>query len=115
MHNRLVYITGSRDVLAESGSVVHLDAGGESCTVESAYIPQLTWYSVCATFGFGYDGPDGEAAYLVLFEDSDRQPSASQLDDMIAKTTGIPVKVVSDDDDVYGDGYVFEFVATATR
>ena len=68
-----------------------------------------------ATFGFGYDGPDGEAAYLVLFEDSDRQPSASQLDDMIAKTTGIPVKVVSDDDDVYGDGYVFEFVATATR
>lgn len=114
MHNRLDSITGSRDVLAETGSVIFLDAGGESCTVESAYIPQLTWYSVCATFGFGYDGPDGEAAYLVLFEDSDRQPSESQLDEMLAETTGVPVKVVPDDDDVYGDGYVYEFVATPT-
>jgi hypothetical protein len=110
MANRMDAITGSRDVLAETGAVVHDDAGGEGCTLRAAYIPQLTWYSVCATFGFGYTGPVGDSAYLTLFEDSDRQPTLAQLDDLLADTNGVPVTVVPDDDDVFGDGYVYELI-----
>jgi hypothetical protein len=110
MANRMDAITGSRDVLAETGAVVHGDAGGETCTLQAAYIPQLTWYSVCATFGFGYTGPVEDAAYLTLFEDADRQPTPAQLDDLLAGTGGVPITVVPDDDDVFGDGYVYEFM-----
>jgi hypothetical protein len=110
MANRMDAITGSRDVLAETGAVVHDDAGGESCTVQAAYIPQITWYSVCATFGFGYAGPLGDAAYLTLFEDSDRQPTNDQLNSLLAETSDTPITVVPDDDDVFGDGYVYELL-----
>ena len=110
MANRMDAITGSRDVLAETGGVVHDDAGGESCTVQAGYVPQLTWYSLCATFGFGYVGPLGDAAYLTLFEDSDRQPTDAQLEDMLTDTDGVPIRVVPDDDAVFGDGYVYELL-----
>jgi Dolichyl-phosphate-mannose-protein mannosyltransferase len=110
MHNRMAGITGSRDVLAETGFSVKAAAAGSACTVESAYIPELTWYSVCATHDFGWDGPDGDAAYLVLFDESDRQPSQAELDAMLSQTSGVPLVVVPDDDDVYGDGEVYEFV-----
>jgi hypothetical protein len=110
MANRMDAITESRDVLAETGAVVHDEAGGATCTLRAAYIPQLTWYSVCATFGYGYTGPAGNTAYLTLFEDSDRQPTPAQLDDLLADTNGVPITVVPDDDHVFGDGYVYEFI-----
>ena len=65
MRNRMGAITARRSVVAETAELVHTDAGTDSCTVQSAYIPQVTWYSRCATYLFDDQGPPGDNAYLV--------------------------------------------------
>jgi MFS family permease len=113
MHNRMGAITARRSVVAETAELVHTDAGTDSCTVQSAYVPQVTWYSRCATYGFGYDGPPGDHAYLVVFADSDRQPTTAQLEALLVDTNSEPIQVVPDAGGVYGDGYVYELAVTS--
>jgi hypothetical protein len=107
-------ITARRSVVAETAELVHTDAGTDSCTVQSAYVPQVTWYSRCATYGFGYDGPPGDHAYLVVFADSDRQPTTAQLESILGDTNDEPIQVVPDAGGVYGDGIVYELVVAPT-
>jgi hypothetical protein len=113
MHNRLGRISASRSVIADTGELVRADAGTDSCTVQSAYIPQVTWYSRCATYLFDDQGPPGDHAYLVLFTDSDRQPTTAQLEIILGDTNGEAIQVVPDAGGVYGDGYVYELAGTA--
>jgi hypothetical protein len=114
MHNRLGRISASRSVIAHTGELVRADAGTDSCTVQSAYVPQVTWYSRCATYLFDDQGPPSDHAYLVLFTDSDRQPTTAQLEALLVDTNDEPIQVVPDAGGVYGDGYVYELVVAPT-
>jgi hypothetical protein len=113
MHNRLERISASRSVIGDTGELVRADAGTGSCTVQSAYVPQVTWYSRCATYLFDDQGPPGDHAYLVLFTDSDRQPTTAQLEIILGDTNGEPIQVVPDAGGVYGDGIVYELAVTS--
>jgi MFS family permease len=113
MHNRLGRISASRSVIADTGELVRANAGTNSCTVQSAYVPQVTWYSRCATYLFDDQGPPGDHAYLVVFADSDRQPTTAQLESILGDTNDEPIQVVRDAGGVYGDGYVYELAVTS--
>jgi len=106
MHNRMERVTTSRDVVAESSELVRHDAGAGSCTVYAAQVPQVTWYSACATYKFGEEGPIADANYLVVFAEA-RQPTKAQLEALLAGTSNL-LAVVPDDGGPYGDGHVFD-------
>jgi 4-amino-4-deoxy-L-arabinose transferase-like glycosyltransferase len=102
-------ITDSRYVLVEASAVAQSDAAGEACEVRSSYIPQITWYAVCSTYGFTRPIPDGRPAYLMIFENGKRQPVGPALDREIAATEGTPLAVIDDPDDKIGDAAIFEY------
>ena len=91
-----------------SDAVAH-DADGRACLARSSYIPQITWYAVCATSGFTAQVPVGRPAYLVLFENGKRQPTGSQLNDEVAATSGVRLIVVPDPADKIGTGEVYPY------
>jgi hypothetical protein len=109
MADRMDRITARRDVIAEASAVARDDADG-SCTIQAAYVPQITWYSLCATYRFIDDDPAADHEYVLLFSESDRQPGVAELDAILAETSGTPLAVVRDEMGTYGDGYVYEVV-----
>jgi 4-amino-4-deoxy-L-arabinose transferase-like glycosyltransferase len=102
-------ITGSRDVIVEAADAVRIDVGQGDCFIRSSYVPQLTWYAVCATYTFSQPAPASDPAYLVLFENGKRQPAGADLDTEIAATDNQSIAVVDDPYDKIGDGYVFRY------
>jgi|GEM_PF-2360953 len=102
-------ITDSRDVLVWASIAARADAAGEACEVRSSYIPQVTWYAECSTYGFTAPMPENRPAYLMLFENGKRQPAGADLDAEVAATGGSPLILIDDPDDKIGDGAVFEY------
>ncbi|HSM38065.1 MAG TPA: glycosyltransferase family 39 protein, partial [Candidatus Limnocylindrales bacterium] len=71
--------------LRDAGSWIR-DAGPGSCSILASDVPQLTWYSGCATYNFADTGSagregllTGERRYLVLRRDGRFQPSGEVL------------------------------------
>jgi hypothetical protein len=102
-------ITGQRDVIVGAAAAVRDDAGGGDCFIRSSYVPQLTWYAICATHTFSSPAPSSDPAYLVIFENGKRQPTGADLDAEIAATEGQPIAVVDDPYNKIGNGYLYRY------
>ncbi len=102
-------ITGARDVIAGSADAVRADVGPGDCSVRSSYIPQITWYSACATYSFGQALPSADPAYLAMFDKGKRQPTGAEREKEIAMTTGELIAVVNDPHQRIGDGHVYRY------
>jgi hypothetical protein len=102
-------ITGSRGVIVGAADAVRSDVGGGECVVRSSYVPQLTWYAVCATYAFSQPVPVTDPAYLVVFDSGKRQPTGDDLEAEVAATDGEPIAVIYDPYDKIGDGHIFRY------
>ncbi|MEA2024021.1 MAG: hypothetical protein U9N79_06980, partial [Actinomycetota bacterium] len=103
-------ITERRGVVVDTGEAVRRHAGPDTCSIRSSYVPQLTWYSTCATFSFtdGFRATD-DASYLVLFEHGKRQPDGAVLEAEISRTSGVPIAEIRDPYDWIGDATVYRY------
>jgi Dolichyl-phosphate-mannose-protein mannosyltransferase len=110
MHNRLDNISAARDVVADTAALVHEEAGGASCTINAAYLPQITWYSECSTYQFDDEAAPADRAFLVVFARSDRRPTDEEFAALVGVGNPAPLAVVADEAQVYGDGYVYAVV-----
>jgi len=110
MHNTTAAITSQFDVVVGAADAIRSDVGGGDCSIRSSYVPQLTWYSACATFTFTDGSPTGQdPAYLVLFTHGKRQPEGTALDAELAQTPGTPFAMIVDSKNRVGDAFIYEY------
>ncbi|MGI9529421.1 MAG: ArnT family glycosyltransferase [Acidimicrobiia bacterium] len=102
-------ITNSRDVLVDASNAAKEAAAARTCEVRSSYIPQITWYAECSTYGFTSPLPQLRPAFLMLFENGKRQPDGADLDNEVGATDSGLLVLVDDPYDKIGDGAVFEY------
>ncbi len=105
----LADLTDARGVLVEAATVARNDAGAGECTIRSTYIPQLTWYAACSTFGFTRPVPESRPAYLAVFDNGKRQPTGQELLAEVEAADQPPIAVVPDPYDKIGDGAVYRY------
>lgn len=86
MSGHLDDLSRTKSVLVDTANVIKADAAGEPCGIRSSFIPQLTWYTGCSTYGFGAPVPRQDRAYLVIYEIGKRQPTGPALDTEVAAT-----------------------------
>lgn len=92
----------SAEVLARTG------AGPGECGIFTGYLPQMTWYSGCRTSAIGNDPLEAfgdRPSFIALFENGQRQPTGSELDEALQQT-GEPFQV-DDPEDRIGDATVY--------
>ncbi len=110
MHNTTDAITSQFDVVVEAADAIRSDVGSGDCSIRSSYVPQLTWYSACATFTFTDAFPtDQDPAYMVLFTHGKRQPEGAALEAELAQTPGTPFAMIIDPKDRVGDAFIYEY------
>jgi hypothetical protein len=101
----------SRAVVVGAGETI-VDLTQDECRVVTSYVPQITWYSRCATVGFDLASAEPVAALradLVLtFERGKRQPEPEVLARYEAEGVLEVVGYVADPVDRIGDATIFE-------
>jgi hypothetical protein len=91
---------------------VRSQAGSSTCGVLTTFIPQVTYYSECASLPFvAGEEPqtavallEGPRRFMVLVENGRRQPEGQDLAGLIALTEGAPVIIPG-----ALDAYVYAF------
>ena len=102
-------VTESRRILVDSSEAIRADAPVGPCAIQSSYVPQLTWYSECATYLFSQPLPATPSNYLVVFANGKRQPTGTGLDEVIATTDGSPFVTIDDPFGEIGDAAIYRF------
>lgn len=90
-------------VLVLAAEAIRDDAGAD-CSVLTYLVPQVTWYSGCATYPFGLPPRGGlgatlpgEDRYLLIFAGNrDDQPSGSTLADYLQAVEPSPIATIRD-------------------
>lgn len=100
--------------VVDASDFIELDASG-SCGVLTSYLPQVTWYSKCFTDGFSnqsaeasVDRLEGEAHYVLLFENGKRQPGPDRVQDFLELG---PVSGIESSNESIGDATIVEVPA----
>lgn len=89
------------EVVLLSADAIRETSGDAACGVMTSYQPQITFYSGCVTAPFrtelepeeALDRFGGDERYLLLIENGKRQPTGSELDELIAATEGEPISI----------------------
>ncbi len=109
---RVTRLAQARRVLVDSSQWIRDSARGSRCTVYTAYLPQITWYTSCESKTI--DQLQGtlptsrtQSTYLLLFDKGKRQPTRESI---VAWGVSIesPVAVIDDVDGTIGSARVFE-------
>lgn len=103
------YAPTQRDLVVASeriraDALSHSDDGQPHCSVLTYPVPEVTWYSGCAAYHFGYPAQAGREAqlttanrYLLLLEGTTiRQPQGEMLEGYLRLVDPAPIAVVRD-------------------
>ena len=90
--------------LIDVSHLIRADAGGEPCAILGYPPPQITWYSGCSTYHFGFPPAAGalgqlsaERRYLILdTAENPRYPSGELRDEYLSAAEPEPMAVVDD-------------------
>jgi len=110
-HTNLRDVAADRVVIQDAGEAI-AEAADADCLVMTSYLPQVTWYSSCATTAFDLESVprplvEGLAItdFLLFFDNGKRQPEGRVLEGYL---NDIPEQLVVtiDDAGAVGDAHI---------
>jgi hypothetical protein len=114
-HTGIRDLAADRVVIEAAGEAIAASAAGGECLVMTSYLPQITWYSGCATVAFDLNAVpppllEGRALtdYLLFFANGKRQPEGALLDEYIDDVPTRLLTQIEDTSDTVGDARIYE-------
>jgi len=113
-HEKFDDLATDRMVVAVAGEVIAAAAPEEDCVVMTSYIPQITWYSGCATTAFGRSQPPGSLVdgtsridFVLFFEEGKRQPTGPVLEQYLEEVPMSLLDSVDSATETIGDAQIY--------